>query len=77
MAVPAGDQRDYDFAKEFNIEIKNIFKGVSLESNAYVEKDVEYINSPAIEGLNYEDATDVIMTTLIQKRKPLKRSTLD
>ena len=77
MAVPAGDQRDYDFAKEFNIEIKNIFKGVSLESNAYVEKDVEYINSPAIEGLNYEDATDVIMTTLIQKKKATKRSTLD
>ena len=73
MAVPAGDQRDYDFAKQFNIEIKNIFKGVSLESNAYVEKDVEYINSPEIEGLNYEDATDVIMTILIQKKKATKK----
>ena len=59
MAVPAGDQRDYDFAKQFKIEIKNIFKGVSLDFSAYVEKDIEYINSPEIEGLNYHDATDV------------------
>ena len=73
MAVPAGDQRDYDFAKQFNIEIKNIFKGVSLDSNAYVEKDIEYINSPKIEGLNYGDATDVITTTLIQKKKAIKK----
>ena len=73
MAVPAGDQRDYDFAKQFNIEIKNIFKGVSLETNAYVEKDVQYINSPKIEGLNYYEATDVIVEILIRKKKAIKK----
>ncbi|MDO6425283.1 class I tRNA ligase family protein, partial [Saccharophagus degradans] len=30
MAVPCGDQRDYDFAKHFGIEIKNIFEGVDI-----------------------------------------------
>ena len=73
MAVPAGDQRDYDFAKQFKIEIKNIFKGVSLDSSAYVEKDVEYINSPEIEGLNYHDATDAVTAILIQKKKATKK----
>ena len=73
MAVPAGDQRDYDFAKEFKIEIKNIFKGVSLDSSAYVEKDIEYINSPEIEGLNYHDATDAVTAILIQKKKASKK----
>ena len=73
MAVPAGDQRDYDFAKEFKIEIKNIFKGVSLDSSAYVEKDIEYINSPEIEGLNYHDATDAVTAILIQKKKATKK----
>ena len=73
MAVPAGDQRDYDFAKQFKIEIKNIFKGVSLDSSAYVEKDIEYINSPEIEGLNYHDATDAVTAILIQKKKATKK----
>ena len=73
MAVPAGDQRDYDFAKQFKIEIKNIFKGVSLDFSAYVEKDIEYINSPEIEGLNYHDATDAVTAILIQKKKATKK----
>jgi leucyl-tRNA synthetase len=30
MAVPCGDQRDYDFAKHFNIPIPNIFEGVDI-----------------------------------------------
>ncbi|MGY8966342.1 MAG: class I tRNA ligase family protein, partial [Flavobacteriales bacterium] len=38
MAVPCGDQRDYDFAKYFNIPIKNIFKGASVENEAYTDK---------------------------------------
>ena len=49
MAVPAGDQR-MRFVSKFKIEIKNIFKGVSLDLSAYVEKDIEYINSPEIRG---------------------------
>ena len=35
MAVPCGDQRDYDFAKHFGIGIPNIFEGVSVEEEAF------------------------------------------
>ena len=38
MAVPCGDQRDWDFAKHFDIPIKNIFADVSIEEGAYAEK---------------------------------------
>ncbi len=73
MAVPSGDQRDYEFAKQFNIEIKNIFEGISLDSSAYSEKDVIYKNSPEINGLNYVDATAKITTLLVQKKKGRKK----
>jgi leucyl-tRNA synthetase len=38
MAVPCGDQRDYDFAKHFDIPITNIFKDVSVAEEAYTDK---------------------------------------
>ena len=40
MSVPCGDQRDYDFAKHFNIEIPNIFKGIDISEEAYTESIV-------------------------------------
>src|SRR5690606_31217742 len=39
MAVPCGDQRDYDFAKHFKISIPNIFEGVDISEEAYADKD--------------------------------------
>ena len=38
MAVPCGDQRDYDFARHFDIPIKNIFQDVDLSEGAHTEK---------------------------------------
>ena len=38
MAVPCGDQRDYDFAKHFNIPIPNIFEGVDISEEAFADK---------------------------------------
>jgi len=35
MAVPCGDQRDYDFAKHFDIDIPNIFKDVDISEEAF------------------------------------------
>ena len=72
MAVPAGDQRDYDFAKQFKIEIKNIFKGVSrFQCLCGKRHRIHY--SPEIEGLNYHDATDAVTAILIQKKKATKK----
>jgi len=57
MAVPCGDQRDYDFAKHFNIPIPNIFKGVDISESAHVDKDGTVIaNSDFLSGLKYEKA---------------------
>lgn len=58
MAVPCGDQRDYDFAKHFNISIPNIFEGVDISEEAFASKDnVKIDNSDFLNGLNYKKAT--------------------
>ena len=58
MAVPCGDQRDYDFAKHFNIPIPNIFDGVDISEEAFASKDnVKIGNSDFLDGLNYKKAT--------------------
>ena len=45
MAVPCGDQRDWDFADHFGLKICNIFKGVDISKNAYEDKNVTIKNS--------------------------------
>lgn len=58
MAVPCGDERDYAFAKHFDIEIKNIFDNVDISEEAYGSKDnVVIANSDFLNGLNYKEAT--------------------
>ncbi len=58
MAVPCGDQRDYDFAKHFNIPIPNIFEGVDISEEAFADKENTVIaNSDFLNGLNYKKAT--------------------
>lgn len=51
MAVPCGDQRDYDFAKHFGIEIINIFQDKDISEAAYTEKDAVIANSDFLNGL--------------------------
>ncbi|PTM11687.1 MAG: leucine--tRNA ligase [Bacteroidetes bacterium] len=57
MSVPCGDQRDYDFAKHFNIPIPNIFEGVDISEEAFVDKDNTVVaNSGFLDGLSYKKA---------------------
>ena len=56
MAVPCGDQRDWDFATHFGIEIINIFDGVDISQNANEEKDVLITNSDFLNGLAVKKA---------------------
>lgn len=49
MAVPAHDDRDYDFAKKFGIEIIEVIKGGNIEDGAY-SGDGEMINSGFLDG---------------------------
>lgn len=51
MAVPCGDQRDYDFAKHFDLEIKNIFADINISEQAYTEKDARMAHSEFLDGL--------------------------
>ncbi|WP_299272849.1 leucine--tRNA ligase [uncultured Psychroserpens sp.] len=58
MSVPCGDQRDYDFAKHFNIPIPNIFEGVDISEEAFSDKENTIIaNSDFLNGMNYKKAT--------------------
>ena len=54
MAVPAHDERDYEFAKEFGLEIKAVLEGGDIEKEAFTG-DGAHINSGFLDGLNKED----------------------
>ncbi|MES2487785.1 MAG: class I tRNA ligase family protein, partial [Bacteroidota bacterium] len=65
MAVPAGDQRDYDFAKHFGIEIKNIFDDVDITEEAYGSKDgIKLKDSDFLNGDDYKTATKKVIEAL-------------
>ena len=66
MAVPAGDQRDYDFAKHFNLEIKNIFIESDLSEKAETSKDAFLANSDFLNGMNYHSAFDAVCERLME-----------
>ena len=73
MAVPCGDQRDYDFAKHFDIPIKNIFEGIDISEKAHTEKEGTIIaNSDFINGLSYKEATDKVIQKLEKKHRGAK-----
>ncbi|CAL2092141.1 Leucine--tRNA ligase [Tenacibaculum sp. 190524A02b] len=68
MAVPCGDQRDYDFAKHFNIEIPNIFEGVDISEEAFADKEKTVIaNSDFLNGLNYKKAMKTVIYEMEQR----------
>jgi leucyl-tRNA synthetase len=67
MAVPCGDQRDYDFAKHFNLEIKNIFATVDISEAAYTEKDAVIANSDFLNGLDAKSAIKKAIETIEEK----------
>ena len=67
MAVPCGDQRDYDFAKHFNIDIPNVFEGKDISTEAFAGKDnVKIANSDFLNGMNYKKASKLAIYNLTQ-----------
>ena len=63
MAVPAHDQRDYDFAKKFGLEIIQVLAGDDISEKAH-EEDGLHINSDFLDGLNKQDAIDTMIKWL-------------
>lgn len=72
MAVPAHDERDFEFAEKFNLPIIEVVKGKDSEEIPF-SGEGETINSPLIDGLSTEDAKEKIISYLeennIGKRK--------
>ncbi|KAA3620960.1 MAG: leucine--tRNA ligase [Flavobacterium sp.] len=68
MAVPCGDQRDYDFANYYKLPIPNIFDGVDISEEAFADKENTVIaNSDFLNGLNYKEATRKVIEVLEAK----------
>ena len=66
MAVPAHDQRDYEFAKKFDIPIIQVLEGGDISQEAYVGDGV-HINSGFLDGLGKEEAIDKMVAWLEEK----------
>lgn len=65
MAVPCGDQRDYDFAKHFDLPIPNVFEGVDISQQAFADKEGTVIaNSDFLNGLKYKKAVKLAIYEL-------------
>ena len=73
MAVPAHDERDYEFAKAFNLEIVPVLEGGNIEEEAFTE-DGPHINSDFLDGLNKEDAI-VKMIAWLEEHEVGKKET--
>ncbi|MDP9047007.1 MAG: leucine--tRNA ligase, partial [Bacteroidota bacterium] len=64
MAVPSGDQRDYLFAKHYNLPIIPIIDIQKIKNEADPTKEGRYINSGFINGLTYKEATAAVIAKL-------------
>jgi leucyl-tRNA synthetase len=67
MAVPAHDQRDYDFAKKFGIDIIEVIKGGDIEKEAYTGNG-EMINSDFLNGYTNKKDSIAKMIEVLQEK---------
>lgn len=63
MAVPAHDTRDYEFAKQFGIEIIQVLKGGDITKEAYTEDGI-HMNSEFLDGMGKQEAIDTMIAWL-------------
>ncbi len=68
MGVPCGDQRDWDFAKNFDLKIPNIFKNADVSQNAITDKKLIITNSEFLNNLIVDDAIKIAIDK-IEKQK--------
>jgi len=67
MAVPAHDERDWEFAKKFDLPIVEVLKGGNVQEAAHTE-DGEHVNSGFLDGMNKQDAIDAMIAWLEEKK---------
>ncbi|MFW6057407.1 MAG: leucine--tRNA ligase, partial [Persicimonas sp.] len=68
MAVPAHDQRDWEFAKKYDIDIREVVSGGDVDAEAY-EGDGELVNSGMLDGLPVPEAKKKITAWLEEQGK--------
>ncbi|RFU66277.1 leucine--tRNA ligase [Peribacillus glennii] len=66
MAVPAHDERDYEFARKFGIVMKEVVAGGEIEKEAYTG-DGKHINSGFLDGMNKDEAIKAAIGWLVEK----------
>lgn len=74
MAVPAHDERDYEFAKTFNLPIKEVVAGGDVTAEAYTG-DGKHVNSDFLNDLNKEEAISTMIKWLEEKGIGTKKVT--
>lgn len=74
MAVPAHDERDYEFATKFGLPIVEVVAGGDISKEAYIG-DGEHVNSAFLNGLNKEDAITKMIHWLEENGKGKKQIT--
>ena len=74
MAVPAHDERDYEFAVKFDLPIKEVVAGGDVTSEAYTG-DGLHVNSEFLDGLNKEEAITTMIKWLEEKEIGTKKIT--
>ncbi len=74
MAVPAHDERDYEFAKQFDLPIREVVEGGNIEEEAYTE-DGPHVNSGFLNGLGKEEAIKNMIEWLEEEKKGTKQIT--
>jgi len=67
MAVPSGDQRDWDFATHFNIDITPIMEGADISEQADASKDKPLMNSDFLNGLKGKKAVNAAISAIMDK----------
>ncbi len=72
MAVPAHDERDYEFAKKFNLEIIPVLEGGDVSKEAFIG-DGTHINSEFLNGLNKEDSINTMLNWLDKHKVGAKK----
>jgi leucyl-tRNA synthetase len=67
MSVPAHDERDWEFARKFDLPIIEVVKGGNVQEAAFSE-DGEHVNSEFLNGLNKTDAIRKMIVWLEEKK---------
>lgn len=67
MAVPGGDQRDYDFAKHFNLPIVPIYENTDITEEANPTKEGKIVNKGLLEGKLFSEATEIAIEFLEER----------